>query len=138
MAVNFAQAARRHFDDCHSLAAQMRAGNTSQLAGLAAECALKAVLYGLGHLTLNAKGMPDDEKHRKHIDTIWGEFQAALSGREARMYTLHAINPFDKWSIHDRYEDDSAIDFATAEAHRTGAHMAMLVLDRARLEGDVR
>jgi len=138
MNVNYSQAGRRHFDDCRTLSGKQRAGNSSHLAGLAAECALKAVLEGLGILTLDTRGVPADPKHKKHIDKIWDEFQAALSGRAAVMYTLRGANPFDDWKIEHRYEADSTIDQATAEKHCLGAHTAMLLLERARIEGDVR
>ncbi len=138
MSVNFSEAGRRHFDDSLALAEMQRSGNASHLAGLAAECALKAVLQGLRLLTVDTKGMPEDPKHKQHIDRIWNEFQAALSGHPAAMYALAGPNPFDNWKIDHRYEADSTIDQATAKKHCSGAHAAMLLLDRARIEGDVR
>lgn len=137
MAVNFAQAARRHYDDSGTLVDKQRLGNASHLAGLAAECALKAVLEGLGRLVLTDKGLPEKEQHRKHIDIIWDEFQADLAGREA-LYALQGTNPFVDWRISQRYEDDRTIDQAMAERHREGSRTAMLLLERAQLGGDVR
>ena len=138
MSVNYSEAGRRHLVDCQALARQRRAGNASHLAGFAAECALKAVLQGLGHLTLNDKGVPEDRKHKDHIDKIWHEFQARLSGRSEVTYALTGPNPFDDWKIGQRYETDSTIDLATAEKHCAGAAAAMQLLDRARIEGVVR
>ena len=138
MAVNYTQAARRHFDDSRKLAEQHRASNASHLAGLAAECALKGVLQGMNVLTLDGKGIPTSADHRKHINTIWDEYQASLTGRRACAYALNGANPFANWRISGRYEEDSAIDLTTAEKHRAGAHKAMLVLEQARLEGVVR
>ena len=137
MATHYSQAARRHFDDCQTLAAQQRAGNTSHLAGLAAECALKAMLQGLGILSLDNKGKPSSEQHRRHIDAIWGEYQTSLVGAEAK-YAIDGINPFANWRISGRYEEDSTVDFATAEGHLSGARKAMMVLEEAQIQGDVR
>ena len=137
MNVNFSQAGRRHFADCRPLAGLHRAGNASHLAGVAAECALKAILQGLGLLTLDIKGMPEDRKHRHHIDKIWNEFQTALSGRRAAKYALDGGNPFDDWRIDHRYEADSTIVLSIAERHRSGADRALLLLESAQLEGDV-
>lgn len=138
MATNYAQAARRHYDDSRTLAAQRRSGNTSHLAGLAAECALKAVLQGLGVLKLGPKSIPIDRKHQTHINVLWGEFQTALTGPKANLYMLPGANPFAGWRIEGRYEEDATIDVVTAEAHRVGAYKAMLILERARQERDVR
>jgi hypothetical protein len=138
MAVNYSQAAQRHFDDCHTLVAEHRAGNASHLAGLAAECALKAVLEGLGFLILDGSGTPSDKKHRCHIDKVWDEFQASMAGPRARTYVLDGTNPFAAWRVAHRYEEDRTVDLPTAERHCSDARTAMLLLERARLEGDVR
>jgi len=137
MSVNYSQAGRRHFDDCRTLETLRRAGSASHLAGLAAECALKAVLQGLCLLTLDTKGVPEKPEHRKHVDKIWNEFQTALSGHPATLCALDGGNPFDDWRIEHRYEADSTIDLAMAEKHRLGAEKALLLLERARIEGVV-
>jgi hypothetical protein len=139
MAVNYSHAAHRHFADCNTLVGGGRAGNASHLAGLAAECALKAVLEGLGVLVLDTSGKPIDKKHICHINKLWDEFQAGMAGSRARTYvSLDGTNPFAAWSIGQRYEEDRTIDLPTAEAHCSGARKVMVLLERARLEGDVR
>jgi hypothetical protein len=138
MAVNYAQAARRHFKDCRTLLEQQRSGNASHLAGLSAECALKAVLQGLGILVLNSSEKPSDRHHRLHVDLLWNEFQAFLSGPKAQFYLLDRINPFARWKVDQRYEEDLAVDLQTAADHREGAQKAMALLERAVMEGDVR
>jgi len=48
--------------------------NADHLFGLAAECALKAVMQALGMLSLRSDGVPADKKHKVHINDLWNEF----------------------------------------------------------------
>lgn len=137
MAVNYSQAARRHFDDCTTLVGGQRAGNASHLAGMAAECALKAILQGVGALVLSRSGRPSKREHICHINKLWDEFQATVAGPRAQAYILDGCNPFASWCVDHRYEEDRTIDLPTAESHRVAARTAMLLLERAHLEGVV-
>lgn len=137
MAVNFAQAARRHFKDCRTLLEQQRSGNASHLAGMSAECALKAVLQGLGILTLDSTGKPENPHHKRHVNVLWNEFQTSLTGPKAQLYLLDPTNPFVQWKVDQRYEEDTAVDLKAAKSHREGAQKAMALLELAMIAGDV-
>lgn len=70
---DFHSAAHRHWNDAEFLHCDSRLGNAYQLYGLAAECALKAVMQGLG-MQLGDKGRPQEPGHKVHIDKLWQAF----------------------------------------------------------------
>ncbi|MGH3622829.1 MAG: hypothetical protein ACRDQ5_13690, partial [Sciscionella sp.] len=82
---DFAAAARRHFSDAEHLCAQQRLPNADHLAGLAAECGLKAILIDHCGGSIDAGGKP---RHGTkciavHLPTLWAEVAARIDGRSA-------------------------------------------------------
>ncbi|MDR3553905.1 MAG: hypothetical protein P4L55_04045 [Syntrophobacteraceae bacterium] len=59
MSVDFCDAAYRHFNDAKRLFDNDRMANADHLTGIAAECALKAVMVGLG-MNLGAGMSPNN------------------------------------------------------------------------------
>ncbi|WP_341643874.1 hypothetical protein [Thauera sp. SDU_THAU2] len=82
--LDYADAAWRHWDDGLFLLADSRLANADHLFGLAAECALKAVMLPLG-MKLKPSGVPEDKRHG-HIDRLWDEFGAFVSSRGGARY----------------------------------------------------
>ena len=137
MAPNYTMAAKRHFNDASLLEGQGRFANTSHLAGVAAECALKSILFGFGKLTLK-DGKPAAQKHITHIDKFWREFQSSASGpSSAQLARLFAgANPFSDWHVNHRYEEDATVTEAMARAHLGAAKDVMKVFEDAVIRGE--
>ena len=72
MPSDFIDAADRHFEDADFLESNGRVANADHLFGLSAECALKAVMQGLG-MALRPGGVPLERRHRVHINDLWLE-----------------------------------------------------------------
>jgi hypothetical protein len=136
---DYRDAAERHWEDAGFLMNDNRAANADHLFGLAAECALKAVMLGLG-MQLRPDGAPVEPEHRKHVDSLWGEFCSFAQGRNGAKYAVvvsSVANPFSSWSISQRYEHRANITQAIMKEHEKGARKAMNVLKQAFLDGVV-
>jgi hypothetical protein len=138
MSVNYRASAQRHYKDAEFLHESKRMPNADQLYGLAAECALKAVMVGLGAGT-SPVGDLADRQHRVHIDALWAEFRAFADGRKGARYLnkLSVDNPFSDWRIEYRYADDNHVPPKAIFAHRTGAYEALVALERALADGKI-
>lgn len=136
-AVDFPGAAKRHWGDAGHLLTDRRLPNADQLFGLSAECALKAVMVGLG-MALRADGAPDSRRHRVHINELWDEFLTFASNRGGARYSAHLStlsSPFVDWDIAQRYAPGSAIMANRVHGHQAGALLAQQCLNAAILDG---
>ena len=115
MAENFQAAARRSSKDADLLYENSRLGTADHLYGLAAECALKAILERCG--VLSPSNIPTQLKC--HIDKLWTEYGIHASGR--KMPPIPNDNPFSSWRVHDRYEADHKFTQERVAGHRRGA-----------------
>lgn len=141
MATNYCHAARRHWDDAIHLRRDARLPNADQLYGLAAECALKAVVVALGGKT-SADGDLAEEFGKRHVNGVWEDYRVYASGRTAARYVApldsFAGNPFVDWSATQRYAADNSIPSGAAvELHAAAAQACQLVLQRAMYDGIV-
>lgn len=139
MPVDFREAAERHWTDGDILFRSARLANADHLLGLAAECALKAVMKALG-MGVRPDGAPQDKHHRVHINELWDEFVTFAHARGGARYalTLGAVpNPFAGWDIAQRYDHSSSIGAGQAARHQSAAHTARQVLEQAILDGVV-
>lgn len=139
MAVDFRDAAERHWEDAGHLLGDARFANADHLFGLSAECALKAVMEGLG-MKLKNNGKPEDP-YAVHINKLWNEFITFAHARKGAHYaarTSGTSNPFDNWDISQRYQHRSIITSEVAEKHQQAAMTAKQVLETAVLNGDVK
>jgi hypothetical protein len=136
---DYRDAAERHWEDADLLINDNRIANTDHLFGMAAECALKAVMQTLG-MKLKADGKPDEKGHAVHINKLWTEFQSFAGMRGGAKYTaLLSLpgNPFSDWDVSQRYEHRSIITEEMLQRHRNGAGQAMNVLHTAFFQGVV-
>lgn len=139
MPTDYSDSANRHWNDGCYLYADNRLANADQLFGLSAECALKAVMLGLG-MPVDHTGAPADRKHKIHIDKLWGEFITFANSRNGARYAAKISgiqSPFDNWTIHQRYVHRNDIVQNTANNHKNGANVAMKILSSAILDGVV-
>lgn len=139
----YIDAARRHSDDANFLFKHSRLASADHLFGLAAECALKAVMANLG-MEMDSD-RPSDPKYIVHINKLWNLFFTFAEGRDAAQITAalgpeadepnESSNPFHDWDISQRYHHRSSFAASTVERHRAGADRSMKALDVARLRG---
>jgi hypothetical protein len=124
MTIHYAEAARRHHIDATYLFDGRRLPNADHLFGLAAECAMVAIIQtldGTEHLfdeNGEAKQPAEDknkEKHsgahlRKHVDTLWKSFWMLADKHDGKT-TMHGVNrkanPFADWEVRQRYFADA-------------------------------
>ncbi len=109
MAENYFDAAQRHFHDAKLLRAQTAPSleNASHLAGITAECAMKAILQHY------SQGM----QAKIHLPAMWQHFacHSAMSRRSGLRSRIVAQKVhFAQWEIGQRYEAPGAIFFAQA------------------------
>jgi hypothetical protein len=158
----FRAASRHHYDT-----AQLAAGNrlrisADHLAGLAAECAIKAILLDCLGSALTGKGRPfhpelkEEAKERMqreglkdlpqqdymhgHLPWLWGQLCAVAGRRRGRevgpLFTqLIASNPFLGWAVEGRYCDETSITEADLARHLQAAYDLIAAHEQARTLG---
>lgn len=133
---DYYDAAQRHWDDANHLLSTARLPNADQLFGVAAECALKAIMFKLGMPMKNDR--PEDKKHG-HINVLWDEFISFANGKGQARYAaaLGTGNPFINWNVGQRYENGSVISLQVATDHKTSAELAKRCLAQAVFDGVV-
>jgi hypothetical protein len=139
MPVDFRDAAERHWIDAGFLFAKNRMANTDHLLGMAAECALKAIMLARG-MGLRADGSPEESEHRVHINLLWDEFLTFSSNRDEARYAgplLGDSNPFETWDVSQRYHHQSLFSRGGVEQHQSAAEKVMRILQLAVLDGVV-
>lgn len=136
--MTFALAASRHLDDARHLHGEQRYPNADHLAGLAAECALKAIAVAHLGAMVNPKGPPTVGSTKLgHLAPLWGDVRTIAAGRSAAalLATLGTGNPFASWDVSQRYDDGAAISATCSSDHIRAASDVMHVLQRAQLDG---
>jgi hypothetical protein len=142
---DFDTAARRHYEDASLLHERRRLPNADHLAGFAAECALKSILVGfLGAKPTSTK--PVSHQNGKpiqhgHLPKLWTEVVTALDGRDAGttfVDLLRAGNPYDSWSVGDRYDDGVGITDETVTTRIDMVRQILGCLENAKLSGVLR
>ncbi|MEW6235687.1 MAG: hypothetical protein AB1656_09900 [Candidatus Omnitrophota bacterium] len=137
MPADYNDSSNRHWEDAEYLYADNRLANADQLFGLSAECALKAVMKGLG-MSLSPAGSPQKQQHRVHINNLWDEFIAFVQSRNGAKYANIAAansNPFHDWDVAQRYYHRSDINQQNVDNHKQGALTARQVFQLAILDG---
>jgi hypothetical protein len=130
MMEDYADAAERHFDDAKLLHTQVpsRLANASHLYGFAAECALKSMIrktapnaafYGQkGHFPLLLTEFQNHSIANNNADLVRSVKQAAIG--------------LDKWSINQRYNEQSTFVAQIVDAEAVSAQ-ELLALSRDHL-----
>jgi hypothetical protein len=146
MAVNFGNAARRHWTDGQALRDQDRLVTADHLFGLSVECALKQILVVLGEPT-NAEGEFQDKKWYVHLNdhlvdygkprlNLLGEVALMLQGRKgARASRIQDLEDLDDWRVTQRYSADDTIPAARIELHFKATRTVVATLDRLDVDG---
>jgi hypothetical protein len=114
--------------------------NADHLAGLAAECGLKAILEGWhGARVESGFLMWNDKQLKFHVNRLWGEVATGLAGRTGA--TLAALFqgsvPFANWEVSDRYSDGTAVSEESACNHVGKAKEVIEILEQAIRDGIV-
>jgi hypothetical protein len=125
MKTDFKNAYARHQKDANHLFDNKRYANADHLYGLAAECALKAVMIGLEPSLVNKNGDLLDKGNKIHIDKLWGHFRIFLQGRTASSYLAHISsnkNPFSNWNVNDRYAHEKRFTKNNTLPHQTAVN----------------
>ena len=126
---DFLDAHQRHWEDAEFLFEARRLANADHLYGLAAECGLKAIWHLIA-------GRPPGDEQRVHVDRLWDQaVRLAPGGRIAQLGTLPAQNPFDDWSIHQRYASRQHFTCNLVNRHRSGAADVRQLVLQARHGG---
>ncbi len=111
-----------------------RWANADHRYGFAAECALKAVMLGLGARP-DSRGIPEGK--REHIDLFWDTFIDFANNRQTVSLAnmLQGQSPFDDWRAEQRYAKRSGFQIQRVDQHRQAARKAMSVLEKCRENG---
>jgi hypothetical protein len=141
---DFSAAARRHHQDARFLLDDRRWPNADHLAGVAAECGLKAILLGYFGATLGNNSRPvwgQPAKTLGHVNHLWSELPLIISGRSAPVFAALIAGPppqpFASWDIADRYSDGNTITEQYAREHLDMTKKIMGLLEQAVLNGVV-
>lgn len=135
-------AAKRHFDDADLLRSEGRLPNADQLAGLAAECALKEMLVSFfgAHVPNETARPVVAGEQLGHLPKLWTQAAVVIAGRAASSALagiLHGSNPFATWSIHDRYGDGSALTQPDVDQRIEAARLVLGHLQAAKATGSL-
>lgn len=136
----FADAAGRHYRDAQLLRKEQRLANADHLAGVAAECALKAILIGhLGGVVQEGRpAHPQRPRSRYgHLPGLWRELGLISSGRTGGTFhqVISGANPFQAWDVTERYSDGSHIDAHRADGHLDEARKILSFHQQAQING---
>lgn len=140
-APDFKTAARRHHSDAQFLFDDRRWPNADHLAGVAAECGLKAILLHYLGARLDSRSRPvwgqNSRRLDSHIKQLWDEVRLVVAGRSAPVFAslVTGSAPFADWEIDDRYSDGNTITERRALDHLDTARAIMEVLEQAVRDG---
>ncbi|WP_134712592.1 hypothetical protein [Saccharomonospora xinjiangensis] len=139
---DFGPAARRHYSDALHLRDGDRLPNADHLAGVAAECALKAILLNFLGGFLNRKGRPahvgaPSKNSYCHLPGLWDDIGATVHGRRATTFVglLAQQNPFLDWDVAERYSAGTHITGERVDSHLRHAHAILEMYEHATITG---
>lgn len=157
MPIHYCQSAHRHYQDGRYLQDDRRQPNADHHFGVAAECAVKALLVGLGVQTDPAGNI--DRSYRHHLGeafefgpgsrgsarqtNLCAEFGMYLRGHRGARYLPklpegEALEDlFADWSIDQRYCESDDIRAAQVHTHARAARALLSCLERAQQDGIV-
>ncbi len=135
MSTDFYDAFSRHDADADLLLENERWANADHHYGLAAECALKALLLQQGIPSDNGDMSPDRQyqRYRKHINDLWDSYQSFMQTRHA--YAIPPDNPFQDWDIAQRYAPEKEITEHAARNHATAVGTLKQIIRKAERDG---
>lgn len=131
---DFAGAGRRHLDDAKKLNDDDRLPNADHLAGLAAECSLKAILIRGFGVAVGTDGRPTG--HAMHGHDLWVKSRIHVRGRfGSQFFNLLKRSPFNNWGVDQRYDDGAAITALIVDAHLLAADSVTKMLHQLETTG---
>ncbi len=130
--INYAEATGRHLSDAGVLQNVGRNENADQLYGIAAECALKAVMVCFG-LPIDAHGNVE-RPYRTHNPAVWRQYMTFCANRISNRYPI-SDDPFHDWDVNQRYHAGGGVSSASVVAHSVAAKAAARLIDEVRLDG---
>ncbi|BBL73310.1 hypothetical protein [Methylomagnum ishizawai] len=109
-----------NFADAALLKTESRVENADQFYGLSAECAVKSALVLLPAFSADSRL---DESYRKHVNVLWNHInlQSLQRAYPSLVDLLDKNNPFEDWSVDQRYCADGYLSAQTMENHRNAA-----------------
>jgi hypothetical protein len=139
---DFSAAARRHYDDAEHLLSNNRLPSADHLAGLAAECALKAILLRFLGASLGPSGKPISTINSKnvphgHLPTLWANLPLVATGRSGAQFAalINRANPFGAWDVADRYRNGATITHSRVQGHISEAKKILVAYQTAEIAG---
>lgn len=135
MSTNFYNAFSRHDADADLLLENGRWANADHHYGLAAECALKAILLQQGIASDNGDISKDKKywPYKQHINKLWDKYQSFMQKKNT--YVLPTRNPFHDWHINQRYAHENDITEQTARNHGAAVASLKKIVKKAKLDG---
>lgn len=137
----FGDAARRHLAAAEHLVGDEQHDDADHLAGLAAECGIKAILCGPGGVQTPASGPPESSGTKfQHLPKLWADASSHLHGRLSGLgvrvaANLLGPNPFDTWQVYDRYSASGTVTAAGATAHVGSARLVVRLVEDLAIAG---
>ena len=126
--------------DAEFLQAHSRQANADHLAGLAAECALKALIAGFlgGYVNPNDRVVHPDTGTpiTMHVNLLWPEMSTIVRSRSAStLMTVLTTEPFATWKVDERYSDGSHLSPNTVSERIVAARAVVGILEQAHIDG---
>jgi hypothetical protein len=102
---------------------------------------LKSILVGLELVEVDLQGqIARNQPGRVHIDKLFGQFQAHLSGRRGATYAgllpVYSPSPFHDWMVDHRYVADHQFSTEALKRWMWAALVVSKVLREAENNGD--
>lgn len=121
---DYIDAAQRHYQDGKLLHEQSppRLANASHLYGLAAECALKAIMRKvLPNTTFGGR--------TGHIPELFTEFKSHKSAKDAKLLTRvsSCALGLTNWSVQQRYQAEMAFELEVVATQAESAHKLLVL-----------
>jgi hypothetical protein len=135
MITDFRDSFERHSKDAQTLFSLSRWANADHLFGLATECGLKQLIFGM--LWDSSHDKPKERDDRVHADKAWDRYEYYRSGPEAAGYVLSTPNPYSDWDASQRYAAQAEFDQARVEPHKTACEEVRELLKKALLDGEI-
>ena len=132
MQPDFYNAFCRHASDADLLLECKRWANADHLYGIAAECALKALLQIQG-ISFAENCTSSDRKYWVHINKLWDKYLSFMQTRDA--CEISDTNPFQNWDIAQRYAHEDDITEQTDREHCAAVDELRTVIEKARING---
>ncbi|MBT0770967.1 hypothetical protein KIH74_18660 [Kineosporia sp. J2-2] len=133
----------RHLDDGNHLEASARHANADHLAGLAAECLLKAILLDflggrMGRIKPETVTPEGRVVEYGHLPDVWDHLALHAQGRSGAQFLtlISSDNPFrGSWQVWDRYANGTAVTPEICRSHLEAATTVARLHQQAQLDG---